>query len=405
MVARALPGRLLGAFLCLVMGAVLLYGAFCSSRFATRDVDFVMARPCMDPWAQSWIWRADVARFRDMDPIRAVDAYWQALGRNPLLLGGWFAVARLERQLEVNARTDALHDFLLRQVPPSTPWRWHQLLLAADRKDAAEFAAAFNFVLARLPQHRQEAMEVALGFWAGWIDILAHTSPENRWRVLEECMARQDVDAGLQLYARLEDDPQARPDAASQARFIEFLLRNTKWSEAVEAWKRSGLFQGTPVSNGQFEEPNSGAAFDWRQGRVQGVETRREPRRDGQGGQVMHFHFLGTHNLSFDHFWQYVPVEPGTHHVLRFAWKSERLSTDRGPYLEVRGVGCPLKAQSIELLGTHEWSGAEVAFEVPDGCRVARIGVRRGESTKFDSKIAGDLWLDAVELIEKSFRP
>jgi hypothetical protein len=398
-------GRILGAVLCFAVGGAFLFGAYCSSRFAARDVDFVLASPCMDSWAQSWIWRADAARFNDMDSVRAVDAYWQALGRNPLLFGGWFAVARLERQLDANSRSEALYDFLLRQVPPSTPWRWHQFLLAADRKDDAEFAEAFNFVLAKLPQHRQEAMEVALGFWDGWLDILAHATFENRWRVLEECMARQAVDASLQLYARLEEDSDSHLDATNQARFIEFLLRNKKWSEAVDVWRRSGLFPGSLVSNGQFEEPITNSAFDWRQGRVQGLEVRRVPRRDTQGGQVMHFHFLGTHNLNFDQFWQYVPLEPGTHHVLRFAWKSERLSTDRGPYLEVRGVECALRAQSPEFFGTREWGEGEVVFQVPEECRMVRLGVRRSESTKFDSKIAGDLWLDAVELVEKPFRP
>jgi hypothetical protein len=97
-----------------------------------------------------------------------VDAYWQAVGRNPLLFGGWFALARLERQQGATDRVESLRGFLLENVPHSTPWRWHQLLLASDSGDDERFGESFNFVLARLPQYRQEAVELALGFWGGW---------------------------------------------------------------------------------------------------------------------------------------------------------------------------------------------------------------------------------------------
>jgi hypothetical protein len=398
--------RFLGSIFSVAVGITLLLSAFCSSRFAARDWDFVLKSPWMAPWAQTWIRRGDSARFQDLDTARAVEAYWQGVGRNPLLLGGWFALARLERQLEAGIRADALHDFLINRVPPSTPWRWHQLLLAADRKDDAAFAEAFNFVLNRLPEHRQEALQLALGFWSGWPEILGRTASENKWTVLEECMARQAVDACTELYSHLETDESVALDAVRQTGFIEFLLANTRWAEAAQFWRRSDLFQGTLVSNGQFETPLSGTAFDWRLGRLQGVEVRREPRRGAGEGQAMRFHFLGTTNLRYDHCWQYVPIQPGTHYELRFVWKSERLSTDQGVYMDVRGAGCDaLSVQSPAITGNRDWSEETLVFLAPEGCRMARIGMKRDESLKFDNKIAGDVWLDAVEMIEKRVQP
>lgn len=398
--------RFLGTIFSVAVGITLLLSAFCSSRFAARDWDFVLKSPWMDPWAQTWIRRGDSARFQDLDTVRAVESYWQGVGRNPLLLGGWFALARLERQLDTGPRADALHDFLIKRVPPSTPWRWHQLLLAADRKDDAAFAEAFNFVLNRLPEHRQEALQLALGFWSGWLEILGRTASENKWTVLEECMARQAVDACTELYSHLETDESVPLDTVRQAGFIEFLLANTRWAEAAQVWRRSDLFQGTLVSNGQFETPLSGTAFDWRLGRLQGVEVRREPRRGAGEGQAMRFHFLGTTNLRYDHCWQYVPIQPGTLYELRFVWKSERLSTDQGVYMDVRGAGCDaLSVQSPAITGNRDWSEETLVFLAPEGCRMARVGMKRDESLKFDNKIAGDVWLDAVEMIEKRVQP
>lgn len=398
--------RLIMAGASLAAGLLLMYWAYGSSRFSADDKTFVLESPWMDPWAQTWIIRADTARFRDMDTARATDAYWQAVGRNPLLFGGWFALARLERQAGPSQRVDALREFLQKNVPPSTPWRWHQLLLASDSGDDARFADTFNFVLGRLPQYRQEAVELALAFWGGWSELLGRTDPANRWTVLQECMARRAVDAALELYPQLEADPAVRPDAEGQARFIEFLLQNKRWAEAVEAWRRSDMFDGALVSNGGFENPVEGLAFGWRQGKVQGVEIRRENRRGQDRGHVVRFHMLGTANVRFDHFWQYVPVEAGKSYELRFAWKAERLSTDRGMYMEVRGVDCPgLRVQTAEVTGSRDWSEESLAFQAPDGCRIARVGVRRNESLKFDNKIAGDLWIDAVELVETPPQP
>lgn len=394
-------GRYLCAVLSVIFGCVLFFLAFCSSRFAVRDLDFVLRSPWMEPWAQTWFWRGDRARFQDLDTARAVDAYWRGVGRNPLLLGGWFALARLERQLHAGPRADALHDFLLSRAPVSTPWRWQQLLLAADRKNEARFEHAFNFVLRRLPGYRQEAVEMALGFWGGWPAILGHTACENRWTLLAECMARQAVDACIGLHPLLESDCGAIHDPARQDEFMDFLLRNKRWDEAVAAGQSVGLFRDDRVTNGHFDAPVSGRAFDWRLGRVAGVETKRQRREGVGGGYAMRFHFLGTANLRFAHFWQYLPLRPGTTCELRFSWKSSRLGTDQGLYADVRGVGCEgLSVRSPAITGTRDWSRENLIFDVPDQCRMAKITFRRDESLKFDSKIRGDVWIDAVELVE-----
>ena len=395
-------GRNLRAALSVVLGCVLLFMAFCSSRFVVRDLDFVLRSPWMEPWAQTWLWRGDHARFQNLDTVRAVDAYWRGVGRNPLLLGGWFALARLERQAGPGPRVDALHDFLLAHAPFSTPWRWNQLLLAAGRKDEARFAQAFNFVLQRLPGYRQEAVEMALGFWGEWSAILAHTDCMNRWTLLAECMARQAVDTCIGLYPLLERDCDAILDHGRQAEFIEFLLGNKRWTEAVAAGRSAGFYRDGLVTNGHFDAPASGKAFDWRTNRAAGVEARRELRDAGGTDHVMRFRFLGTSNLSFAHFWQYLPLRPGTTCELSFVWKARRLNTDQGLYAEVRGVGCDgLSVRGSAITGSRDWSAENLTFDVPDECRMGRIVFRRDESLKFDGKIAGDVWIDAVELVEK----
>lgn len=395
--------RYLCAGLGVLLGVMLLVTAYCSSRFTVRELEFVLDSPLMDPWARTWLWRGDRARYQDLDTARAVEAYWRGVGRNPLLLDGWYALARLEGQREGES-SDAMHDFLIAHAPVSATWRWQQLLLAATRRDEAGFAQAFNDVLYRLPEYRQEAVEVALGFWAEWPVILTHTDCKNRWNLLKECMARGDVDACVGLYPLLEDGCDAVLDRGREAEFIEFLLRNRRWGEAALAGRRGSLFQDGTVTNGRFDSPLSGVAFGWRLTATRGVEARREPGgvAGDAAGQLMRFHFPGTANLRYEHFRQYVPLRPGTTCELRFNWKARGLTTDQGMYVEVRGLECDgLSVRSPAINGSRDWNEERLVFDVPESCQLARIALRRDQSLRFDGKIAGDVWLDDVELVER----
>ena len=388
---------------CLGLGILLGFWALGSWRLAVGDRDVVLESACLDPWAQAWAVRADTARFRDMDTDRASDAYLQAVARNPLLFGCWFALAQLENRQGPSRRADALCALLLENVPPATPWRWRQLLLAAECADEGRFRETFNFVLQYLPQHRQEAVEMALGFWGDWSATFARTDPANTWTLLQECMSRGAVDEAVTLYSALQRDPGTRPDARNRDAFIEFLLSRKRWTEAVRTGGDSGMSGGGPVTNPGFEEPLSGRAFGWRAGKVRGVEVRREKEGDGH---AMRFHLLGVENLRFDHFWQYVPVEEGTSFTLRFSWKARRLTTDRGMYMEVRAVGLEgMRVRSREMTGSGGWMKETLVFTVPRGCHVVRVGLRRDESLMFDNKIAGDLWIDDVEMVAASSGP
>lgn len=390
---RAFP-----AAACLALGVLLGFWALGSWRLGAEDRSAVLGSACLNPWAQAWVVRAETARFRDMDTERAIAAYRQAVARNPLLFGCWFALAQLQNRQDPSPQAYALGTLLLENVPPATPWRWRQLLLAAECADETRFRESFNFVLQRLSRNRQEAVEMALGYWGGWNATLARTDPANTWTLLQECMSRGAVDEAVALFAALEQDPAATPDALRRAEFIDFLLSRQRWAEAVAAWRRPGKAGGGRVTNPGFEEPLSGRAFGWRAGRVLGAEMRRGKRGEGH---AMRLHLLGVANLRFDHLWQYVPVQGGATYALRFSWKAERLTTDRGVYMDVRSVGHEgLRARSREMTGSGEWSDETLSFTVPDGCHVVRIGLRRDESFMFDNKIAGELWIDDVEMVD-----
>jgi hypothetical protein len=84
---------------------------------------------------------------------------------------------------------------------------------------------------------------------------------------------------------------------------------------------------------------------------------------------------------------------------LSYGWKSKWISTDQGPFVEVYGYdqqGLYLKGPMIT--GTHLWRTETLEFTPPEECHAVVVRLRRLPSRRFDSKIAGTLWLDDFKL-------
>jgi hypothetical protein len=56
------------------------------------------------------------------------------------------------------------------------------------------------------------------------------------------------------------------------------------------------------------------------------------------------------------------------------------------------------------MLGTHDWETQSIEFAVPEDCHSMVVRLSRRPSRRFDSKIAGRLWLDdfGLEKIQPS---
>ena len=109
--------------------------------------------------------------------------------------------------------------------------------------------------------------------------------------------------------------------------------------------------------------------------------------------------FEGKENISFSHLYQIAPVDPLKTYRLTYAWQSEDISTDQGPFIDITGYdrqGLYFKGPMI--LGTHDWKKEYIEFLVPNDCNAVVIRLRRRASHRFDNKIAGTLWLDNFEL-------
>ena len=388
---------LLSVLLVLLAVALIGYGIG-TNRLAAEDQAFIQHHPAMDLFPATWLWKGRAAYYDRLDPATAAFDYRQAIARQPLMIDAWLALAKVELVRGERPAAQRIMDLLEPRLAQVSTWKWQQLLLAYDLQAEDHFAAAFNFILARLPHHAANACYLAARFWGNWAAILPHVAPDNRLSYFNQLMRARQVDAALALWQTLAAS-KTLPEKSEQIRFCRFLLGSKRLAAAETIWANlSGSTVGQ-IYNGGFEKPPLHAPFAWNIGKTPDVSADRTSVFTYAGQYALRLHFKGTKNINYYQVYQLVPVKPGQHYVLHFAEKSRGITTDQGVFVEVSGYRCRgLYVHSNPLTGTHPWQEQQLSIAVPADCQAIQVRVRRKPSLMFDNKIQGDYWLDAVEL-------
>jgi hypothetical protein len=195
-------------------------------------------------------------------------------------------------------------------------------------------------------------------------------------------------------------------------RYIEFLITKGKLNEGFEAWKEAlreeGLkipSDGNLITNGGFEQDKLlGGGFDWKIGKVKGAEISFDSSVASDGKRSLKIAFDGKENVNFYHVYQYVPLRPETEYLLRTSMKSDKITTRSGVKIEIIGIGPRLYSASEPVTGTNEWNVMTLTFKTPAGSQGGMVRVRREETQKLDRFIGGTVWIDDVQLREKTNR-
>jgi tetratricopeptide (TPR) repeat protein len=212
------------------------------------------------------------------------------------------------------------------------------------------------------------------------------------------------------VWKRIASNPDIFP-LSQVAPYIDDLIRAHRPQEAYQVWtdlRNKGLikptYQGTSrnlIVNGDFEEEPLNMGFDWRIGGVEGVYAGLDESQYHSAGHALLIEFPGHENLDYHHVFQYVGVTPGHSYRLRGFMKTEGITTDRGPRLEVRDAYDPnyLDKFSEPLTGTTGgWTELALDFSTGPKTELIVVGIARLPSRKFDNKIAGRVWVDDLRL-------
>jgi hypothetical protein len=187
--------------------------------------------------------------------------------------------------------------------------------------------------------------------------------------------------------------------------YLDFLLRHREFGEAVKVWasylaaRRGDYPDRNLIFNGDFENEPTGAALDWRITAIPGVDTDRDGNHARSGSYSLHIVFHGTENVDYRHTAQIVCVRPGEYRFRAFV-RCRDLTTDEGLRFHIFDPesSARLDVYTKQLTGTNDWTPLEKTFTVPHGVNLIAVQVSRLPSEKFDNKIGGEAWVDAVSL-------
>jgi len=337
----------------------------------------------------------------ELDWAGAAGHYRQAALLDPLHMDAWLALAEMR---VMTGSMDGARDiaaFCQDRLAPLVRWKWRQTLLTHDLEMADAFAANINSLI-----HREVKSEDAFFLLEANCDAdpacaLDALAPANRAGYLKWAMRWRRPEAAAAAWARLEADGSAGRDLAVD--YVHFLLARKEAAEAGRIWLSNGGRE--EMTNAGFEDEITGKAFDWSAGRHPDdcwrIQRVAQEGRDGSVG--LRVDFAGGENVSFAHLYQIVPVTPQKTHVLSYWWKTKGLTTDQHPFVEVSGhdAGGLLAHGEPMAENSGGWQVAELAFTPPAGCHAVVVRLRRLPSRRFDSKIAGHVWLDDFKMVRR----
>jgi len=271
----------------------------------------------------------------------------------------------------------------------------------------------FKLVLAGTGQYDSNVFSLA---WKATDDaekILQQVIPElvyTEFRYLNFLVSQRRLDAARAVWRRIvAGREEFSPDQSSL--YIDTLVGARRVEEAYQVWtdlQKKGLirYSSLPseenlISNGDFEEKMRNFGFAWRILPVEGVYAALDTSTYHSPSHALLVQFSGKENLGYAHVFQYVKASPGQSYRLQAFMKTEGITTDSGPRLQVSDPydAAALDKATDELTGSSDgWVPLLLDFAAGPKTELIVVRLIRLPSKKFDNLISGKVWLDDVQL-------
>jgi len=193
--------------------------------------------------------------------------------------------------------------------------------------------------------------------------------------------------------------------------YIDTLIAGHKPDEAYQVWtdlQKKGLVRSASapsganlIFNGDFEDEFLNFGFAWRIAPAEGVYAGVDSSTYHSPSHALMVQFPGKENFDYANVYQYVKVSAGQAYHLQALMKTEGITTDSGPRLEVYDAYDPaiLDKMTEDLTGTTDaWTNLPLDFVTGPKTQLLVVRLKRLPSRKLDNLIAGRVWLDDVRL-------
>jgi hypothetical protein len=331
------------------------------------------------------------------DPVTAETYFQQTVSKDVLFIDGWLRFAEAEAEIGRQERAKNILTFTINLTKSAFRWKWSQMLLARELGMEEVVYRIANYLLSRsvLEQDTLQLLHTHLGGNAS--AVVSALDEEHLYDYLDWLMNWSMTEESLTVWRTMTAF--STPENETALRFSNFLLHNKYITESRDIWQKYTGVLG--LTNPGFETDFIGSGYDWCYWKEKdGIfEVMRVNHDTWEGDYALKVNFSGRENIAFHHVYQIITAEPQTRYRLTYAWKSQGITTDQGPFIEVYGYDKEgLYKAGPMITGSHKWREVSIEFDMPEGCRAAVMRLRRLPSSRFDSKIRGTLWLDDFRL-------
>jgi hypothetical protein len=349
----------------------------------------------------------------DLQLEKAEDHLRRAANLNPYDPQPWLELAYA---LEFQGRTAEAGAYLRKVdfLAPNLPvYQWPIANFYLLQGSVDEAFRHFRVVLAGTGQYDTNVFSLA---WKATDDaekILQQLIPEHvttEFSYLNFLVSQGRLDAAQAVWKRIATKREGF-SAGQTSPLMDSLIGAHRAEEAYQVWtdlQKKGLIRYSSVPseknlifNGDFEDELLNFGFAWRIVPVEGAYAGLDTSTYHSPSHAVLVQFSGKANLYYQHVYQYVKVSPGQSYRLQAFMKTESITTDSGPRLEVQD---PYNAAALDkltdnLTGTSDaWTPLLLDFATGPKTTLIVVRLVRLPSKKFDNLIAGKVWLDDVQL-------
>jgi len=338
-------------------------------------------------------------RATELNPYAA--RYWSDLAWVCELAGDTVGAAQgVERAVKLSPTTPQLH------------WVAANTFLRAGQTDAA--MAEFRRLLELDPAYGPATFHVCIGSLEDPRLILQRVLPPGndprlKLAYLKFLSTNELADLARQVWIQTVET--GTPFPAPLARpYIEHLLELGRVEEAQGAWrgieklgvipKPAGDEGDNFVYNGDFEQTPLAMGFDWRDrvGSYIALDFSDEAAHTGK--RCLRVDFTVSRNEEYVPVYQLVPVSPSQAYLLTAYVRSQDITSDSGPRLQVQDMVHPRGPNLVSetTVGTTPWHQISLKFCTGPDTKLVQLSVIRVRGRTFPTEITGSFWLDTVVL-------
>lgn len=335
----------------------------------------------------------------DGDLHTATDLIREALTLSPYHVPALLLLAQIHYDAGNAERANETLDYIDSITTDIKRYRWEKALVAYQFGRTEMLAGDLSYIAREIGGNAgNNALRLAFSIWKNPEELIDRLGPDVLMVLFNYAARYPHLDKALYFWNLIESQGLEWREEDLMV-FIDMLFNMGRLQESADIWK-ANFNPDEIIYDGTFAQNFRQHAFTWRSSSDRSFKYNFEPASAGLSNRTLHYRFTGWDNPEISYISQVIPLEGGRMYSLTFEMKSDRLTTDKRPFMEVAGFNCndSTHVETEMVAPVQEWKKIRLDFDVPKRCSAVMLRFRRQESLQIDNRLAGDIWLRSLEI-------